>query len=172
MNRQYRGSLHSLSNERTNGTRELHPWIQKHYQEKCQRTVTLFKVAGDRLTKEQQTVTVEATCRKSAEIDPDGRDVKKSAILENPEAHVYYREYSTSYRNAQAHKRQRSLKGEHKASKAQRLRLDQNRNVDRARYRYMQLTKFEIVEQAYTEVHQQLTQLQFELLEIQQHQKQ
>lgn len=39
-----------------------------------------------------------ANCRNSVEIDAEGRGVKKSALLENQEAHVYYREHSASYR--------------------------------------------------------------------------
>jgi len=55
---------------------------------------------------------------------------------------------------------------------SQPLRIDPNRDVDRARYRYLQMTKPEIVEhlliveQAYAEVHQQLAQLQFQLMEL------
>jgi len=57
-----------------------------------------------------------------------------------------------------------------------RRRIDPNRDVDRARYRYLQMTKPDIVErllrveQAYAKVHQQLAQLQFRLLE-QEHQR-
>lgn len=148
-------------------------WLQKHYQEKRERTVRLVKAAVDQLIKEQQTVTIEAICRKSTEVDPDGRGVKKSAILENPEAHAYYCEHSTSYRNARTWKRQGTKKRERKTSEARPLRIDPNRDVDRVRYRYLQLTKAEmverllIVEQAYADVHQQLAHLQFQLLEQQ-----
>ena len=51
------------------------------------------------------------------------------------------------------------------------LRIDPNRDVDRARYRYLQLTKTELVdrllgvEQAYAELQQQCAQLQFQVLE-------
>jgi hypothetical protein len=128
------------------------------------------KAAIDQLIIEGKTVTIEAICRKSAEIDPEGRGVKKSAILENPEAHTYYRQHSASYRTAQARKR----KGRAQASAVQPLRIDANRDVGRARYRYLHMTKPEIVErlltveQAYAELAEQQARLQFELLEIQQ----
>ena len=54
------------------------------------------------------------------------------------------------------------------------LRIDPNRNMDRARYRYLDMTKTEIVErllaieQAYADLHLQLSQLQFQLLEQEQ----
>jgi hypothetical protein len=119
-------------------------------------------------------VTIEEICLKSKELDSAGRGVKKSAILENPEAHTYYREHSTSYRNAQMRKRQGTKKAARKTAEVQPLRIDPNRDVDRARYRYLQMTKSDIVERlltvelAYAECQQQLARLQFELLEIQQ----
>jgi hypothetical protein len=115
--------------------------------------------------KEKQTVTIEAICHKSAELDGEGRGVKKSALLENQEAHAYYREHSTSYRAAQTRKRQgRSAKA---SVQAHPLRIDPQRDGDRARYRYLQMTKPEIVErllkveQAYAELSEQQTRLQF-----------
>lgn len=136
----------------------------------------LVKAAVDQLVHDKATVTIEAICLKSSELDSAGRGVKKSAILENPEAHAYYREHSTSYRNAQTRKRQGAKKTARKAGEALFLRIDPNRDVDRVRYRYGQMTKAEIierlltVEQAYADVHQQLAQLQFQLLE-QEHQR-
>jgi hypothetical protein len=167
-------ALNSKSKATSESTIQSHPWLEKHYQEKRQRTVNLVKVSVDQLLKEQQTVTIEAICRKSSELDPEGRGVKKSAILENPEAHAYYRQHSTSYRQAQTRKR----KGKVVTPVAQPLRIKRERNVDRVRSRYLQMTKSElverllIVEQSYAESQQQMAQLQFEWLEIQQRQKQ
>src|SRR5258708_25320255 len=84
---------------------EPHPWLQKHYQQKRERTVRLVKATVDQLVKEGQAVTIEAICRKSVQVDAEGRGVKKSALLENQEAHAYYREHSASYQAAQARKR-------------------------------------------------------------------
>lgn len=157
------------SNQGPNNTREPHPWLQKHYQEKRERTVRLVKATVDQLVKEQQAVTIEAICRKSIECDPEHRGVKKSAILENPEAHAYYRQHSTSYKAAQARKR----RGHLIVSATRSLRIDSQRNVERTRYRYMQMTKPQIierllmVEQAYAELEQQQARLQFEWLELQ-----
>lgn len=163
----------STSNETSNGMREPHPWLKIHYQEKRQRTVRLVKAAVDQLIQERQTVTIEAICRKSVEIDPEGRGVKKSALLENREAHAYYCEHSASYRAAKS--RKRASKSTKNATQAHPLRIDPHRDVDRARYRYSQMTKSEIVErlltveQAYAELVEQQARLQFELLEVQQH---
>jgi hypothetical protein len=164
----------SPSNKTTNGVNQPHPWLQKHYEEKRQRTVRLVKAAVDQLVEARQTVTIEAICRKSVEVDPEGRGVKKSALLENQEAHAYYREHSASYRAAQI--RKRTSKAAKAAAQAHPLRIDLHRDVGRARYRYLQMTKPEIVErlliveQAHAELVEQQARLQFELLEMQQQQ--
>ena len=133
----------------------------------------LVKAAVDQLVKEKQTVTIEAICHKSAEMDAEGRGVKKSALLENREAHAYYREHSASYRAAQT--RKRTGKAARTSALAHPLRIDPQRDVDRARYRYLQMTKPEIVarlltvEQAYAELSEQQARLQFAWAEREQH---
>ncbi len=128
----------------------------------------LVKAAVDQLVKEGQVVTIEAICHKSAEIDAEGRGVKKSALLENQEAHVYYCEHSASFRTAQA--RKRTGKPANASAQAHPLRIDPHRDLDRARYRYLQMTKPEVVErlltveQAYGELVEQQARLQFEML--------
>jgi len=132
--------------------------------------VSLVKATVNQLLKDGQLVTIEAICRKSIELDPEERGVKKSALLENLEAHAYYQQHSASYKTVQARKRKSRVP----ASVAQPQRIDPHRNVDRARYRYLQMTKPEIVErlltieQAFAELAEQQARLQFELLEIQQ----
>ena len=164
----------SLSNQETNEPKKPHPWLLKHYEEKRARTIMLVKASVDQLVKEGKIVTIDAICRVSPGLDPEGRGVKKSSILENPEAHAYYRQHSTSYQAAHARKRQGARKGERATRPALPLRIDPNRDVERVRYRYLQMTKSEMVErllmveQAYAEVHQQLAQLQFQLIEREQ----
>ncbi len=125
----------------------------------------LVKAAVDQLVQEKQTVTIEAICHKSAEIDPEGRGVKKSALLENQEAHAYYRERSASYRVALS--RKRTGKTAKASMQTHPLRIDPHRDTKRARSRYLQMTKPEIVErllqveQAYAELSAQQAQLQF-----------
>lgn len=133
----------------------------------------LVKATVDQLVTEGQPVTIEAICRVSEQIDVEGRGVKKSAVLDNPEAHAYYREHSASYRTAQAHKR--IGKSTRTTTLAHPLRIDLQRDINRARYRYLQMTKPEIVErllqveQAYAELSEQQAQLQFAWAEREQH---
>jgi len=119
-------------------------------------------------------VTLEAICHTSSTLDPEGRGVKKSAILENADAHAYYRKHSTSYQTMK--QRDRKPRGKPASSSLQSLHIDPNRNMDRARHRYVQMTKAELVErlltveQAYADVQQQFAQLQFQFLEQEQYQ--
>ncbi len=153
----------SPSPETSDAPKQPPLWLQKHYQEKRDRTVRLVKASVDHLMKAGQNVTLEAICRVSSTLDPDGRGVKKSALLENTEAHAYYRQYSRSYQTTQARKRKRKSP----PVVAQPMRLDPHRDRDRARYRYLQMTKVEIierllqVEQAYAELAEQQARLQF-----------
>jgi hypothetical protein len=164
----------SPSRTETSKVQQPRPWLKLHYEAKRQRTIHLVKAAIDQLIREQQTVTIEAICRKSVEVDAEGRGVKKSAILENEDAHAYYRKHSTTYQTAKNRNRKVRQETRTRAS-AQPLRIDPNRDVDRVRYRYLQLTKAELVdrlldvEQAYAEIHLQLAHLQFQLVE-QEHQ--
>jgi hypothetical protein len=172
-----RTTPHSLSNQEANEPKKPHPWLLKHYEEKRERTARLVKTSVDQLVKEGKIVTIDAICRVSPGLDPEGRGVKKSAILENPEAHEYYREHSTSYQTAKNRNRRVVRKRTSAALAAQPLRIDPQRDVERVRYRYIQMTKAEIVErllmieQAYAEAHQQLAQLQFQLIECEEQQE-
>jgi hypothetical protein len=162
-------SQSSPSNEANNPK----PWLLKHYETKKQRTVKLVKAAVDQLVQEKQTVTIEAICHKSLTLDPEGRGVKKSAILSNADAHAYYQQHSTSYQAMQKRNRKTARSS---VPNPHPLRIDPNRNEDRARRRYLQMTKAEMVErllmveQAYADLHLQLSQLQFQLME-QEHQR-
>lgn len=163
-------NLNSGSKQEMNERKESHPWLEKHYEEKRQRTVRLVKASVDQLVKEKQTVTIEAICHKSVQIDEEGRGVKKSAVLENQVAHSYYRAHSASYRAAAA--RKRTSKAAKTSAQAHPSRIDPHRDIDRSRYRYLQMTKPEIVErlliveQAYAELAEQQAKLQFAWVEL------
>lgn len=158
----------SVSNTQISNTR---PWLKKVHEAKRQRTVELVKLTVDRLVQEGKIVTIEAICRLSPELDPLNKGVKKSSILDNRAAHEYYREHSSSYQAMHGRKRLSS----HKRWASEQLpHIDLNRDEQRVRTRYFQHTKAELVErllhieQAYAQNQQQLTQLQFALLETQQ----
>ena len=132
-----------------------------------QRTVTLVKATVDRLLQEGRTVTLEAICTLSREIDPEGKGIKKAGVLGNVEAHAYYRQHSTSYQRGLGYQQRR---GRQKHASAQPSRIDADRDVKRARQRYLKQPKVDLVErllsveQEYAQAKLQLTKLQFELL--------
>ena len=112
----------------------------------------------------------------SRELDPNGKGVQKAGVLDNPEAHAYYWEHSASYQTYQRRNGRRVGRSVRAPVIGQvySTRIDPDRNVDRARRRYMQASKADLVErlleveQEYAQTQQQLARLQFALLEAQQ----
>ncbi len=131
----------------------------------------LVKATVDQLLKEGQTVTLEAICTLSSEVDPQGKGIKKAGIIGNAEAHAYYRKHSSTYQRGLGYQRR---KGRSKRVSAQPSRIDADRDVDRVRQRYLLQPKADLaerllaVEQAYATCQRQLASLQFELLDLQQ----
>ena len=150
-------------------TRErARPWLENHYEATRQRTVHLVKTAVDQLVKEKRSVTIEAICQQSQQLDPQGKGIKKAGILGNAEAYAYYRQHCAPSR------RTRGRVSRQSATVAHRLPTDPHRDLRQVRRRYSRESKAALVErllsveQAYLESQQQLAQLQFELLDQQQ----
>jgi hypothetical protein len=147
------------------------PWLAKYYEATRQRTVSLVKVAVDHLVRHGQTVTIEAICQQSQQLDPLGKGIKKAGVLGNSEAYAYYRQHST-HRRARERKTSSPRRS---ASARSSLPTALHRDLQQARRRYLRESKQDLVErlvtveQAYLESQQQLARLQFEILEQQQH---
>jgi hypothetical protein len=145
--------------------------LKQYHQARRERTVRLVKTSVDQLLKEGQTVTLEAICTRSSEVDREGKGIKKAAVIGNAEAHAYYRKHSSTYQRGLGYQRR---KGRSKRVSAQPSRIDADRDVDRVRQRYLLQPKADLVErlisveQAYAACQQQLASLQFELLDLQQ----
>lgn len=134
--------------------------------------MTLVKAAVDRLVGEGKTVTIEAICQVSREVDPEGKGIKKAGVLGNAEAYAYYQQHSTTYQ--QAHRKLRHAPRQQPARSTTLPHIDLDRDVTRVRQRYVKLSKAELVERllsvehAYGRLEHQLTCLQFEFIELQQ----
>jgi hypothetical protein len=158
----------SVSNPEKNTSR---PWLKQYHLARRERTVRLVKATVDQLLKEGQTVTLEAICARSCEVDPEGKGIKKAGIIGNAEAHAYYRKHSSTYQRGLGYQRR---KGHNKRVSARPSRIDADRDVDRVRLRYLLQPKADLVErllsveQAYATCQQQLASLQFELFDLQQ----
>ena len=149
------------------------PWLNTYHEARKQQTIEIVRATVDHLVREERTVTIEAICRLSVEVDPQGKGVRKAGILGNEVAYAYYREHSSSYQ--MAHQRShRFEKGKQRtASSVSRISIDPNRDISRVRSRYLSRTKADLVErlltveQAYAECQQQLARLQFALVDVQ-----
>ncbi len=143
------------------------PWLLHHYAATRQRTVDLVKLTVDRLIKQGQTVTIEAICKLSQQLDPQGKGIKKAGVLGNTDAYAYYQQHRTSRRRTSGRALRRSGMTHH-------LPTDPGRDLGSVRRRYLRERKPDLVErllfveQAYIESQQQLARLQFELLDQQQ----
>jgi len=123
------------------------------------------------LLKDGQTVTLDAICTRSREVDVEGKGIKKSGIIGNAEAHAYYRKYSTTYQRGLGYQRR---KGRTRKVSTAPTRIDLGRDTERVRQRYLLQPKRDlverllVVEQELGVCQQQLTQLQFAALDLQQ----
>lgn len=157
----------SRSNPTKNTSR---PWLKQHHQATRRRTVTLVKASVDQLLQEGRTVTLEAICTLSRKLDPVGKGITKTGVLGNAEAHAYYRQHSTSYQRGLGYQRRQGRK---KQVSTEPSRMSVDRDVERVRQRYLLQPKANLVERllaverGYAHAEQRLTQLQFELLTLQ-----
>lgn len=146
------------------------PWLKQHHQATRQRTIALVKVSVDQLLQEGRTVTLEAICTLSREVDPEGKGITKAGVLGNAEAHAYYRQHSTSYQRGLGYQHRQGRK---KQLSRQPVRISADRDLERVRQRYLLQPKTDLVErllsveQQYAHAMLQLVQLQFELLTLQ-----
>ncbi|GLV53155.1 hypothetical protein KDH_00210 [Dictyobacter sp. S3.2.2.5] len=146
------------------------PWLKTYHEARKQQTIDIVRATVDHLVREERTVTIEAICHLSVEVDPQGKGVRKAGILGNEAAYAYYREHSSSYRRA--HQRNHRFEKE-KQRTVSSVSIDPNRDISRVRSRYLSRTKADLVErlltveQAYAECQQQLARLQFALVDVQ-----
>lgn len=134
--------MSSKLNPGPNDHHEPHPWLEeKVYAKLRQRTVDLVKQSVDALLKDKQRVSLSTVVARSKELDSEHRGISESAILDNQEARAYYERY-------------RSWQGNHKrrakplavASPAQPGPVKPDRNEQRARQRYLRMSKEALVE--------------------------
>lgn len=118
---------------------QTRPWLHVLYQARRERTVTLVKAAVDRLVGEGKTVTIEAICQVSREVDPEGKGIKKAGVLGNAEAYAYYQQHSTTYQ--QAHRKLRHAPRQQPTRSTTLPHIDLDRDVTRVHQRYVKLSK-------------------------------
>jgi hypothetical protein len=136
----------SKSNPDQDDHHEPHPWLEeKVYAKLRQRTVALVKQSVDVLRKDKQRVSLATVAAKSKELDPESRGVSESAILDNPEARAYYEQH----RSWRGPSRKRA-KPSFVAMPASPGTVKPGRDEQRARQRYLRLSKEALVERLIT----------------------
>ena len=117
------------------------PWLkEKVYAPNRRRTVELVKKSVDSLANEQKRISLSALSSRSKEIDPDGRGVSETAILNNEEARAYYERHRSW--KAGTRRRPPALKPIGATVGAV---IKRDRDAARVRYRYLKSTKAELV---------------------------
>jgi len=147
------------------------PWLKTYHDARKQQTITLVRATVDQLVREERTVTLEAICRLSVEVDPQGKGVRKAGILGNEVAYAYYREHSRSYQRVHQRPHRFAKEKQRTDVPTSRIAIHPDRDVSRVRARYLRQTKGDLVErlllveQAYVECQEQLARLQFALVD-------
>jgi hypothetical protein len=120
---------------------EAWPWLkEKVYDPKRQRTIELVKRSVDSLASDGKRISLSALAARSKEIDPGGRGVSETAILNNEEARAYYEQHR-SWKAGNGNRRP-ALKPTGGTAAAG---IGGDHNAARVRYRYLKCTKAELV---------------------------
>jgi hypothetical protein len=130
------------STSRSSRQPEDRPWLtEKVYGPRRGRTVELVKSSIGSLMKDGERVSLAGISARSKEVDPEGRGISASAILNNQEAHLYY----------QQHRGWKAGSGNpRKICKSNAVvisaRIKSDRDTARVGHRYLKLNKTELVE--------------------------
>jgi len=126
-------------------TSEGPTWLEtKVYEPKRQRTVSLVRQSVDTLLRENRRVSLSAIIKQSKVLDPEGRGVSNSAIHNNREAYDYY-ERHRNHKEFQSRRTKESVVTK-KIFEINANRTKPERDILRARQRYMRLSKDDLVE--------------------------
>ena len=124
----------------SNQQAEDRPWLrEKVYDPKRKRTVDLVKRAVDSLVGGRWRISLASISTRSRQLDPSGKGVSLAAILGNEDARIYYEQH----RSWKGRSRKRA-DGNAAGAAARPVKL--NRDLARTRYRYLKMSKTELVE--------------------------
>jgi hypothetical protein len=130
-----------------NDRHEPHPWLEeKVYAKLRQRTVDLVKQSVDALLKDKQRVSLTMIVAKSKELDTEGKGISESAILDNEDARTYYEQHR-SWKDT-SRKRAKPVA---KAMPPSLGAIKPGRDEQRARQRYLRMSKEALVERLLAE---------------------
>jgi hypothetical protein len=116
---------------------EAPPWLLAVYSARRERTMELVRMSVEALCKDGKAISISSIVATSRALDPAGQGISQSALLQNREARAHY----------EAH---RTWSGQHpkrapaRAGDVARVKLE--RDLGRARQRYLRLSKRELAE--------------------------
>lgn len=120
-------------------------WLaEKVYAPKRARTIALVTQSIDALRESHQRVSLAAIAATSKRLDPEGRGVSESAILDNDEARTYYEQHR-SWRG-----KRRSVARATPSSPSRAEHLKRDRDIVSTRRRYLRMSKIVLVERLLT----------------------
>ncbi|WP_139998754.1 hypothetical protein [Paenibacillus paridis] len=122
-------------------TNELE-WLQASYDKKKNRSLELGVKAIDTLIKEGKTISYRTVSDKTKAIDPERIGIHQNTIRKNQELHNHFLQHSTTKAYRPRKRSRKPLDDDLDAFK----HIKQDRDIDRVRQRYMQLTKPELVD--------------------------
>jgi hypothetical protein len=118
---------------------EAPAWLGAIYTARRERTAHLVRTSIETLQKERKPVSIASVVAVSPQLDPLGRGVSESALLHNPEARADYEVHRTW-------KRSRSGRVAPPGRSSEPTSVKPDRDLTRARLRYLRLSKRELVE--------------------------
>jgi hypothetical protein len=118
---------------------EAPAWLGAIYTARRERTADLVRTSIETLQKERKPVSIASVVAVSRQVDPLGKGVSESALLHNPEARADYEAHRTwkGGRRGRVPPRGRSSAP---------MSVKPDRDLTRARLRYLRLSKHELVE--------------------------
>lgn len=148
-----------------NYVNSAHSWlIEQVYELKRGRTIELVQQSVDALVGKKARISLASIAAISKEIDPEGRGISESAILNNEQARAYYEQHR-SWRG----QRRKGTGGPVSLSHPERVKRD--RHLPSVRQRYLRMGKLALVdrllavEQEYAEQQERWLTQQDELLQ-------
>jgi hypothetical protein len=135
--------MKNVAVSRSSRSSEPPTWLGEVYERRRRRTVRLVELSIAALTDAGERASLAAIARTSKTIDPADPDgISESAILHNEEAYALYRQHAPRTRNTQ---RKTSAERRTNIVEDRRLRVSADRDLGRARQRYLRASKIELV---------------------------
>jgi hypothetical protein len=133
---------HVASRSASKTSSETRDWLEEQvYSPKRARTVELVKQSIDTLLAAGQRVSVATIMKQAQALDPKGKGISHTAILNNPEARAYYEQHRTWQAPSKSRSKMAST-----VSATPQTRIEPGRDLGRVRQRYLLMTKQELAE--------------------------